>query len=750
MFRNIIFLLVSFGAINLSAQELQLTKWEAYTSMYDVNSLDISGNTIYVATNGGVYFADILSHQIDQYTNVNGLSRIEAKFITYDKNSDKVFVGYSDGAFDIFKNGKWTPIFDIQNANFVKPNIDYMLTIGDKLYISGGFGLVVFDHSKNVTIEDVKRFADFQPGTEARTIKIHNGKIWLATSSGIAYTDLDNSLANRYDWKTILPSENFMSSDILDIEWVNDSLYATSGDYIYSWDGEKLNPVFNYPTKDILGLATRGNELYYFKDKEIRKYPDDLLIKNFNDFINNIQFDDNSDIYLATKSGVKIAKQDTVISIEPNSPISNGFADIYVTENSSIWVGTGRISNKGIMSYTGNKWASYSKENSPDIPTNTVVKINELKDGTIAGSTYGGGVILLKKNEKMDISVIDGNNSPLVGTNGGDSKFVITGDVFEDEQGNMWIVNWGNFGTGPLFVVRKPNGDFESLYNCAGSNKRTMFKLAQDFNGTKWIGSSSADVSFFGNEKPVGLAYYNEMGTISDKSDDICGMLTTSNSDLTSDDQTSVVFDKQGTLWLGSVSGVSRIINPSAVMNNNNPIIINVRSMANQNVREIVVDALDNKWIATANGLFVIDPDGEKILYNINTSNSPLPTNILLSLEYDENTGKMYIGTDKGMYSVQTSAVKPLPEYHLKVYPQPYDNRYNKPLIIEGLAENSDLRIVTIDGELVRKIKVNSRVTTWDGLNENGQRTSPGVYLLYAVSSTSNNTEVIKIAVVDK
>lgn len=751
MFKHIIFLIVFFGAICLFSQELQLSKWEAYTSMYDVNSLDKSDNTIYAATNGGIFFADIANNKITQFTNVDGLSRIEAKYITFDKNSKKVFVGYSDGVFDIYSNNKWSSIFDIQNAGFVKPNIDYMLTIDNKLYISGGFGLVVFDHNRNVTIEDVKRFADFQPNTEVYSIKIHDGKIWLATSSGVAYTDLDNSLANRYDWKTILPSDSFLNSDIIDIEWVNDSLYATSGDYIYSWDGVKLNPVFNYPTKDILGLATKDNVLYYYKEKEIRKYPNDVLVKSTNEVINNLQFDDiNSDIYIASKSGVKIVKQDTTISLEPNSPLTNGFADIHVSENGSIWVGTGRITNKGIMSYIDGKWSSYSKENYPEIKSNTVVRINELKDGTIAGSTYGDGLILLKKQEDTTISMIDANNSPLIGYNGGESKFVIPGDVFEDDQNNIWIVNWGAFETGPLFVIKQPNGNYETLYNCAGSNKRTMFKLTQDFNGTKWIGSSSPDVSFFGSVKPVGLAYYNEMGTISDKSDDICGMLTTSNSDLTSDYQTALVFDKQGTLWLGSVSGVSRVINPSAVLNNSKPIIINVRSMANQNVREIVVDALDNKWIATANGLFVLDPDGEKILYNINTENSPLPTNILLSLEYDENSGKVYIGTDKGMYSVQTSAVKPLPEYHLKVYPQPFDPKMNKPLIIEGLAENSDIRIVTIDGELVRKIKVNSRVTSWDGLNERGEKVSPGVYLLYAVSSTSESTGVIKIAVVNK
>lgn len=745
-----IFLFLAISTIQLFSQRLQLSKWEAYTSMYDVNSIYEENGKIYVATSGGVYFADIDNNEITTFTNVTGLSSIDARFITYDRNSDKVFVGYSNGTFDIYASHRWTPIYDIKNAGFTNANINDILVVGDKLYIAGGFGLVVFDHNKNVTIEDVKRIADFQQGTEIRAIKLHNNKIWVATSSGVAYTDFDNSLANRYDWKTIVPAENFMSSDIRDIEWINDSLYATSGDYIYSWDGEKLVSVMGIPTKDILGLNTKNNELYYFKERSIRKYPDDTEITKTENFINNFRFDKNSsDIYIATNAGVKIVRQDTTINIEPNTPLSNGIADIHVSENGDVWVGTGRITNKGIMSFIDGEWAYYNSKNYPDFLANTVIRVNELKDGTIAASTYGGGLYLLKRQDSTTITNINTTNSPLIATDGA-GKFTITGDVFEDFEGNMWIVDWGNFGNGPLFVVRKSDGGFETLYNCKGSNKRTLYKMALDFNGTKWVGSSGPDVSFYGSEKPVGLAYYNEMGTLSDKSDDICGMLTTSNSDMTNNYQTAVAFDKQGTLWLGSISGVNRVINPSAVMNGNTPIIINIRSMDNQSVREIVVDALDNKWIATANGLFVLDPDGEKVLYNINTDNSPLPTNILLSLEYDKNSGKMYIGTDKGMYSVQTSAVKPLPEYNLQVYPQPFDPNKDNFLTIDGLAENSDLRIVTIDGELVRKIKVNSRTTNWDGRNEQGAKVSTGVYLLYAVSSTNESTEVIKIAVINK
>ncbi len=750
MFRILTLLMVSLCTINLFSQEIQLTNWEAYTSMYNVNSLHQDDNRIYAATSGGVYFADLNTDEIVQFTNVTGLSRIDAKYIVHQKESDKVFVGYNDGVFDIYENGDWTAIYDIQNAGFVKANINSILPYEDKLYIAGGFGLVVFNHKENVTIEDVKRFGDLNVGTEARTIKIHDNKIWLATSAGVVYADLDNSLANRDDWKSITPSESFYDEDILDIEWVNDSLYATSGDRIYSWDGENLQSVFEYSTKDIFGLDSKNGKLYFFRERDIRDYPSDIRLTEVDDPINDIQFSENSeDVYLATKSGLIIAKQDTNLSIVPNSPLSNGIAHIHISKDGSLWIGTGNFTGNGVMSFRNGVWDYYNRSTNPEFEANSVVNVNELKDGTITASTYGGGLYLIPPGGDVTIENISASNSPLVGT-GGSGNFVIPGDVFEDDFGNMWIVNWGNDGSGPLFVVRTPTGNYETLYNCAGSTRRVMYKSAVDFNGTKWVASAGTDVTFSGTEVAVGLAYYNEMRTLSDKSDDVCGLFTVNNSGIISNNQQALAFDKEGTLWIGTIGGVNRIINPSAVMNNSTPIFVNIRSLANLNVREIVVDALDNKWIATASGLIVVDPDGENVLQTITTDNSPLPTNNLFALAYDENSGKMYVGTDKGLYSVQTNAVKPIAEYDMKVYPQPFDTKKNKLLTIDGLAENSDLRIVTINGELVRSLNVNSRKTTWDGKNEHGEDASPGVYLLYAVSSTNESTQVVKFAIVNK
>jgi len=758
MLRFIILTLVlgTFASGYSYSQELQISDWNAYTSLYEVNSLDKNGNDIYVATRGGVYFANSNSDEIEQFTNISGLSRIDARVIKYDEQSDKVFVGYNDGVFDIYHDGEWTGIFDIFSASFATPQINDMVVVGDMVYIAGGFGLVAFNHAENVTIEDVKRFDDVNPGTEVYEIEIYNDKIWLATAGGVVYTDLDNSLANRYDWSTLLPKEQFDSEDILSIIWFNDQLYATSGDNIYISENDSLNKIFNYEEKVIKGLTKNEDKIYYFLENELVQFPMHERIFKIDEVINSIVFDDlSADIYVGTSAGVQIIGEEAEPrTIRPNSPVTNGFADIFVDSKGVVWAGTGRVGsnelrNRALMYFEDGEWGYYNRLTDPNFVANRVIRINELNNGDITASTFGGGIYFFPADDRSNMININELNSPLLAI-GGDGNFVITGDTYEDSQGNVWIVNWGNSGSGPLFAVRTPTGGWETIYHCAGSTRRSAFKMEVDLNGTKWVGSSGPDVKLYGSETPIGLTYYNDRMTLGDKTDDICGLLTTNNSDLSSNTQSAIALDKQGTLWIGTVSGLNRLINPSAVLGNSTPIIVNVRAMSNQNIREIVIDALDNKWIATADGLFVLDPEGEEVLMTFNKDNSPLPTNELYSLEYDENSGKIYIGTDQGMYSLQTSAVKPIESYSVKTYPQPFDNQRDDLLTIEGLAENSDIRIVTINGELVRKIKVNSRVATWDGRNKNGQKASPGVYLLYAVSETKDDSQVVKIAIVNK
>jgi hypothetical protein len=174
------------------------------------------------------------------------------------------------------------------------------------------------------------------------------------------------------------------------------------------------------------------------------------------------------------------------------------------------------------------------------------------------------------------------------------------------------------------------------------------------------------------------------------------------------------------------------------------------RLLGEQNVNDIMIDALNNKWIATSIGVWVLNSDGSDTLAYINTSNSPLPTNEIFGLATDQNTGKIYFSSKYGIYEATSLSVLPGSAYNINCYPQPFNLNTDEELVIDGLAEFSEVRILTTNGELIKNINTTSRKIIWDGRNKKGDLVNSGIYLIVATSSSNKESGVQKIAVINK
>jgi hypothetical protein len=64
------------------------------------------------------------------------------------------------------------------------------------------------------------------------------------------------------------------------------------------------------------------------------------------------------------------------------------------------------------------------------------------------------------------------------------------------------------------------------------------------------------------------------------------------------------------------------------------------------------------------------------------------------------------------------------------------------------LAENSEIKIMTLSGEVVKTLFSNSKTIIWDGRDEGRRRVSSGVYLISTSSGNSEKSGVIKFAVI--
>jgi hypothetical protein len=404
--------------------------------------------------------------------------------------------------------------------------------------------------------------------------------------------------------------------------------------------------------------------------------------------------------------------------------------------NGDLWVAT---KNTGFMKFDGSKWTNFTRDIYPDIMTNSYRRVKAHPNGSVFLSSWGAGMLVVNESgDGYEFEHFDHENSPFGDLGDG---FVVVNDCEIDASGRAWFANYGGQTPGPMVVTYNTNKEFGSYDNPLAANKRYFWQLAIDQWGTKWLGALES----------YGLMYFNENNTPDMPEDDIYGIITTStHTEMLENRHSALAVDQLGMVWIGTDYGINVVFNPYSVLSGSEPIIRKLRLIENIKINDIMVDALNNKWVATNAGVWVLNPDGTESLTEnpITTANSPLPTNEVVSLFNDEFTGDIYLGTNQGLYVVNSLSVMPAPEYNISCYPQPFNPNRHSEMIIEGLAPDSDLRITTTNGELIRKIKTTSRKTIWDGTDESGEDVSTGVYLIIATSETLDANAVAKIAVI--
>ena len=90
------------------------------------------------------------------------------------------------------------------------------------------------------------------------------------------------------------------------------------------------------------------------------------------------------------------------------------------------------------------------------------------------------------------------------------------------------------------------------------------------------------------------------------------------------------------------------------------------------------------------------------------TSNSPLLSDEVFDIDFDEEKSLAYIATGNGINILRIPFGKKKKNFsNVIVYPSPFYLPTDKPLIVDGLAFESSMMIMTLDGTVVRKIKNN-------------------------------------------
>lgn len=262
---------------------------------------------------------------------------------------------------------------------------------------------------------------------------------------------------------------------------------------------------------------------------------------------------------------------------------------------------------------------------------------------------------------------------------------------------------------------------------------------------------------------------YDHNGTLDNTADDRVVKLTTIYDQDGNTIPTTYVYtfyedQESGRVWVGSFSGVFNF-NPKDVFDNDfRGYRIKVARNDGTNQADYLLDGIpvyaisadgaNRKWFATGGvGAVLTSADGTEVLRQLTAEDSYLPNNLVYDIECDANSNSVWMGTHFGIAEYFSDSTPSEQDYEsVKAYPNPVRPDYLGWVTIEGLMENSLVKIVDASGALVKELgRSNGGMISWDVTNLEGKRVKTGVYYVLASQSEEGQkmANVSKILVVN-
>lgn len=740
---KIIFAILFVSIFSLCLHSQQLTNWQNYTDMKQVNSIHAIQNGVWAATGGGGFLYDASSDNYEKLTKTDGLFSTSLTATCVDENG-QVWFGSSSGALNVFdpKDRSIRTILDIYNSDRVNKQINDLRVSGDTIFISTEFGLSLINSKSFAFYDTYYKFGNLSSNIRVVSTFKYN-LIYAATEFGIAVQKQGaTNLSAPESWNVYTTSNGLPSNLIRKVRLFEDKIIAASDKGLSMFNGSSWEPFLSSFTNiSIIDILVSNDSLIISHGNSVSVYYQGILSTIFSSPFEIKKISSSSSGLFATSSKgvIKIEEGNTYKIFVPNGPEANQFPGMSVDKNGVLWCASGKDGRGvGFYSFDGNTWRTTSVANTP-LPNNDYHTTYSAPDNISYIGSWGFGFVRIQ-DTKLDVFRSD--NMPMQGIPT-DPAFVVVTGFGTDSKGNLWILNWGAADRKTISLLTRDSLWYSFVIPAElNQNYGLHLNLAVDQYDTKWF--------CIQDERKAGLLYFNENKTNDNANDDISGFINKSNG-LNDNTVNCIVPDRRGDLWIGTALGVNVITNSSTVLASNPSLrISSVFALRQQTINCIAVDPLNQKWIGTNQGLLLVNSDGSRLIATYDTKNSPLLADVIRSIAIDENNGIVYVGTDAGLTSFETPAVKPLESFaELFVYPNPLlveDN--NEILTIDGLIKDSEIKILSISGKLINEFSSpGGRVAYWDGKDFNGNRVNSGIYLIVAYDKEGNSVATSKVAV---
>ena len=779
---RLLLIVLVVGGVFAADAPAQSVSWSSHTSMRRVNDIDVSATHVWSATRGGVFSYELETGEISTFSVVDGLHNVDVRTVAIDSERAFVWLGYGDGVLDRIDqaSGEIVSFRDIERATqFASRGINRILVRGDSVLVATQFGVVVFDPVKSEVRDAYTRLGDNPAATEIYDVLVASDEsgilnFWAATVDGVARAPLTTSnLQDPTSWTVERDGFSLESGLVRSLAFFDGAIYAGTEVDAYRRDATSNYSRLSVSSRAVTDLHVTDDQmmgverfsLLVFEAGGVKRsvgvagYQDPVAIAG--DGSSGYWFGDGTlGLTSIPQLSTTVGTVEANYSVIPAGPYDGLFSELVVETNGNLWAGGVGGSATGVYNLTADgEWTTYSSVFYPELEgKNTFSRVHVDASGIVWAGSAGGGVARIEPDGQ--VTTFDQTNSSLVPASGL-GAFLPIGGVATDEDGTLWV---STRASSFPFHVRSPDGNWSAFGPFVGNGltaRSTAYdRIFVDSFGQKWI--VVLDENNF--QVSRGLLVL-DTGAPEVAEDDVFhffGENGSSGQGLPSRAVRYVTEDRDGLVWLGTESGPAYFVNSGIVA-----VDASARAIWPQwadrsqgtfmlfglAINGIAVDPANQLWFATNDGAYLVKSveGGYETVQHFTSENSPIFSDEVLSVAVNGLTGEVYFSTSLGLVSYQGDAVTPSRSAkNLFIYPNPVhmSNGSSPEIFIDGLVEETDIRILTATGSLVRSLTARGGRTRWDGRDETGALVSSGVYLVVAVGAEGGSAAHGKVAVI--
>lgn len=805
----LLLLITIVTTINLSA----LRNWRLYTNMTHVYDMIEIDDQFYLATWGGLVIYDRQTDDfVKSYTTLDGLQDMDIRSISYMSSNETLLLGTFKAGVNRLRNGRFiTPINEEIGLRTNK--INSVVSSDSLIYIGTDQGLTVLKDVETFPFPFVVDHYDIYNGLAANQVNdlvlTPDGHLLIATNNGFSYVHasemndleawqsfnsanspmLDNrinavsamgssfaigtryglvridDLADHSSW-SVFTAENspLVSNEILTAfidssyniwftygVWndgllnIDDSTTVPTAITRISPDNQFKSWIRDAWTQDVTGLTTskfrgfleiKGSIYAYSWDDGFYSYDDQ------NDYWHNRQ---------------------------PNSIIASNITDVSVDKGGKIWTvngyigsGVNRKGTRGVSGFDGTVWTNYNARYSHLHQSNRIFRVETDTRNRKWFGSWGYGVSVFDEPQDRWYNLTSDNGLEIDDI----------GEIMSDRDGNVWVSNY----TGGIFVL---DIDAIETYSDNMGSDIPVIRIFDILEPRPTIGNipvsdvikmhQTSDKTFFGC-RYSGIRYWDDVSLPQSPTpgDHWRKPPVAINTYIYDIDSKETYFGEE--VWIAAESGLLMFETNTGnwyrygtsikrEIWQGNQWQINRRYFENEErlygaaptfPTAVLVDPFDRIWIGSeTNGLTLYNLTTDRYtIYNM--ENSPLVSNSITSLDYEPETGNLWIGTNEGLHSVEIGSIYKTDAPELSstvVYPNPFkpDKGHiltiaNKNDTIMPVGKNR-CRIFNVSGELIVTLEEDQFFRfSWDGRNSDGRKCSSGIYYYVVTSETGKSS----------